>query len=72
MAILTVWQFPSADGAWEATRTLEGLQGGGLTSVQDELRYALAGHEPELLETDLSANLSEYEEAKLREVFAED
>jgi hypothetical protein len=47
MAILRVWRPPSANGAGKATRTLEGLQGGGLTSVQDELRYALAGHEPE-------------------------
>jgi uncharacterized membrane protein len=37
-------------------------------AVLDRVRDAFAGHEPELLET----NLSEEEEAKLREVFAED
>jgi uncharacterized membrane protein len=162
MATLTVWKFPTADGAEEAVRTLERLQGEALITVQDaavvswpadkkkprtrqlrnltgagalggafwgllfgliffvpifglaigaaagaiggsltdvgiddsfikrvreqvtpgssalfaltsdavmdKVREAFAGHEPELLET----NLSGAEEAKLREVFAED
>jgi uncharacterized membrane protein len=37
-------------------------------AVQDKVRDAFAGHHPELIET----NLSDEEEAKLREVFAED
>ena len=37
-------------------------------AVLDKVRAAFAGHEPELLETNLSAE----EEAKLREVFVED
>ncbi len=37
-------------------------------AVLDRVREAFAGHEPELLETNLSAE----EEAKLREVFVED
>jgi uncharacterized membrane protein len=37
-------------------------------AVQDQVRDAFAAHHPELIET----NLSEEEEAKLREVFAED
>jgi uncharacterized membrane protein len=37
-------------------------------AVLDKVRTAFAGHEPELLETNLSAE----EEAKLREVFVED
>ena len=60
MATLTVWRFDNPAGADEAESTLEELSKQGLITIHDALH-------PELIQT----NLSEDEEAKLREAFAE-
>jgi uncharacterized membrane protein len=63
VATLTVWKFDTTTGAEEAESTLESLSKQQLIKVHDAAVF-----HPELIRT----SLSDEEEAKLREAFAED
>ncbi|MGI9023125.1 MAG: hypothetical protein ACR2HV_07835 [Acidimicrobiales bacterium] len=64
MATLTVWKFPTADGAEKAEETLAQLQTEGLIKVHDRFE----GTQAELI----SSNLSKDQEKALLESFRED
>jgi uncharacterized membrane protein len=78
MATLTVWKFDTAEGADEAEATFESVKQKvtpgtsalfvlSSAAVVDKVHDAFKGVNAELIQT----NLSDEEEAKLREAFAE-